>query len=519
MTIVVERLSIPARRSEYPAVPFSVVGVALATTAVLLSTAGRYGFHRDELYFLDCARHLQWGFTDQPPLTSLLVRLSVLLFGDGSPFGIRVVPGLAAGVTVVLVALVARELGGGPVAQRVAATVVALSPFVLMAMHRMTTSAVNIAVEIALSLLFLRILRTRDASVWVAIGVVAGIGLENKDLVLLTVISWLVAIVLTGQRDILLRRWFVAGCAVAFLLCLPNLVWQATHGWPQLVMAQRISAVEGGQARWSLLPFQVLVANPVLVPITIAGIVFVVRAGSRRPARTLGWAGLAVVGIVLVTGGKVHYAAPVTLTMMGAGGVATEAWLSRGPRRRRRWAVGLLMVLAAVLAIPLSLPLLPARSLLHSPVRAINYGAGETAGWPQLVEQVAAAYHALPAKQRRRAVLYADTYGEAGALDLYGKRRGLPSAYSADLSYADWGPPPEVSHVAVVVGRATSLRHACSTSTLLGRVGGVLTQLNGEYGSPIWLCGGIGSWHAVWPDLRRYYPDTVKGGNRRGATG
>src|SRR5437764_1095284 len=205
-----------------------VFGVAAAKTAFFVATAGIWGIHRDEFYYLAGGRRLDWGYVDHPPVTPLLYRVSETLFG-ASQIGLHTLPALLAGVLVVVAALIARELGGGRVAQVIAAVGVATSPMFLTTSHFLSTVTVDILLWSIGLLVFARLLRTRDERWWLVIGAVAGIGLLNKDTMLFWGVGIVAGLLFTRDRSLLRGRWFLGGAMIAFALVVPNLVWEAHH--------------------------------------------------------------------------------------------------------------------------------------------------------------------------------------------------------------------------------------------------------------------------------------------------
>ncbi len=222
-----------------------VLVVAGAAFAVLMALSGLYGFHRDELYFLDAARHLQGGYVDQPILTPLLARVSLSLFGVSLP-GLRLWPALAVAGTVVVGGLLARELGGGPRAQLVAAIGTATMPAVLGAGHLMGPTTFDILAWATLALVVVRIGRTGDLRLWLTAGLVLGLGLANKHSVGFFAVAFFVGALLSGGWRLVLNRWFLAGAAIAACFTIPDIWWQATHGWATIAMTRSLNRENGG---------------------------------------------------------------------------------------------------------------------------------------------------------------------------------------------------------------------------------------------------------------------------------
>lgn len=493
----------------FAAVPVAVVVTAL--TVVLTALSGRYGFHRDELYFLVAGDHPAWGYVDQPPLTPLLARAATAAFGE-TPEGLRVAATLLCAATVVVVALVARELGGGRGAQVLAALCASVSGYVLGVGHLVSTSTLDLLVWLLICWLVLRVLRTGDGRWWVAVGAVSGVGLQNKYLVVLLLAVALVAIAAVGPRPVLRSRWLAAGAAVAVLLALPNVWWQAAHDWPQLTVAGGISEDDGAENRLMFVPQQLMYLSPLLVPVWVAGIVSVWRDPALRWARAVVVAYALLCVAVPVSGGKPYYALPVLIVLMAAGCAPVLRWSrqpggGRGRGAGRRGAVVAALAVSLVVDAVITLPVLPADAV--NPVLAINPEPGEQIGWPALADAAADGWSKIPAGQRGEAVIFTSNYGEAGAIARYGPERGLPAPYSGHMSHADWGPPPDSADgpVLLVYQDGTEGRERYFTGCReVARVDNGEGVDNEEQNAVVALCAGPARpWSALWPDLRRFY--------------
>ncbi|HEY0539938.1 MAG TPA: glycosyltransferase family 39 protein [Actinoallomurus sp.] len=501
MTTAVRRPPVTGGRVEFAGRPVAFVAIGLVVLLGALSP--RYGFHRDELYFLLAAGHPAWGYVDQPPLTPLLAKGATALFGD-SPAGLRVLATLACGVTVLMVALIARELDGGRRAQALAALSAAVSGFVLAVGHMVSTATFDLLGWLVIAWLALRLLRTGDGRWWLALGAAVGLAAENKYLVGLLVLALLAAVLVVGPRGVLRGRWLIAGVVVALVLAAPNLWWQATHGWPQLTVAGGISSDDGAENRVLFVPMQIAFLSPLLVPVWIAGFLRLWRDPALRWARAVAPAYLFLCVLVPASGGKPYYALPLLLVLTAAGCEPLARWT------RGRWRAATVIaagVVAAVSSALIALPVLPADSL--SVVNAINAEQGEQIGWPELTSAVAAQWSAIPPAQRSRAVIFTENYGEAGAIARYGPRHALPRPYSGHMSNADWGPPPDAANGPVLVirqsGDATIGRFFTGCREA-GRVNTGRDIDNQEQGAHLTLCSGTTRpWSALWPDLRHYY--------------
>ena len=489
-----------------PRGPAVVAGLA---AAILVATSARYGYHRDELYFLVAGRHPAWGYDDQPPLTPLLAA-GIDHVVPGSLVALRLPSALLTGLTVWLGALTAREMGATRRGQLLAAVLGLVMPFLLVSGHLLSTTVPDVTATAAIAWIAARVVRTGDDRLLLLVGPVLGLALMNKDLVGFAAAALVGAILLVGPRW-MLRSWRLwAAAAIALVLWLPYVIWQARHGWPQLEMSREIrdEGAEGGPI--GFVPFQLLLVGPPVALVLLAGVWRLLRVEAARPFRFLGVAYLLLVVGFMVLGGKAYYVGGLLPAVMAAGAIATHGWLDRGRAdggwgaRVRRGLLAAGLVAGGLTSVLLSLPVLPVSWLHATPIVAVNYDAGETVGWPRLVAQVATAWDTLPPTERSTAVLVTSNYGQAGALERYGPDHGLPHPYSGANALARYGPPPEGAVPVVVVGYDEStLGDRFSGCRLLRRLDNGHDIDNDEQGTPVWRCDGpVGSWSAVWPKVR-----------------
>jgi 4-amino-4-deoxy-L-arabinose transferase-like glycosyltransferase len=346
-----------------------------------------------------------------------------------------------------------------------------------------------------------RVLRTHDQRLWLAAGLVSGITLMNKPLIVFLLASLGASMLLVGPRSALRSAWLWAGLFIALALWSPWLAWQASHGWPQLEVSSSISSGGSGssQPRWALLPFQLLLVSPVLAPVWISGLLALLRRERFRQFRLFAVAWVLLVLAFVITGGKPYYLAGMFPALLAAGSVQVDAWLSRSVRSRATLLWAMVALSGAVSAV-LALPLLPARDA--GPANAANSDVGETIGWPELARRVASVYR----RAGTRAVIFTANYGEAGAIDRYGAALGLPSAFSGHNAFAEWGPPKVPPGPVVTVGiherRGLSEFRGCRLAATVDNSAGIGNE---ERGEPIELCRRpAASWARVWPHLRHY---------------
>ncbi|HXV92795.1 MAG TPA: glycosyltransferase family 39 protein [Pseudonocardia sp.] len=490
------RTAAPSR----PAVAWAALGgPAVAVALVLLSVAGRYGYHRDELYFLRAGSEPAFGYVDQPPLSPLLARGMDAVF-DGSLVGLRLPSALAAGLVVLITGLITRELGGGRGAQVLAAACIAVSSVLLAVGHLFSTTTFDLLAWTALSWLVVRALRD-GGPVWLGAGAVAGVALENKTLPLFLLAGLLAGVLAVGPRAALRSRWPWLGGLVALVLWVPNLAWQAAHGFPQLELSRAIAAGSSATSEpWYLfLPYQLLLVSPVLVPVWVAGWWRLARDPALRLWRAFAVAYPLVALTFLATGGKPYYLAGFYPVLLAAGAGPVLRWARRGARRMRGALLGVALALSLAVSAVVFLPLVPAADLAGTPIPAVNPDAGETIGWPEFAATVATVRAGLPADERV-AVLTAN-YGEAGAVD-----RLLPAlapAYSGHNSYGTWGPPPEGATTVIVVGYPEGrVRAWFGRVDLAARIDNGVGLDDEEQGAPVWVARDrLAPWSQLWPQL------------------
>jgi hypothetical protein len=311
--------------------------------------------------------------------------------------------------------------------------------------------------------------------------------------------------------QLVLNRWFLAGAAIAACFTVPDLWWQALHGWPTIAMTRSLNQENGGFGNignWVV--GQVLMVTFALVWVWVVGIRFLWRSG--HPLwRALVWAyALLFVFFALTTGAKIYYLAGAYVYLLAAGVVHIEGWLAAGGRARVR-RLGGAIALCTVISLPLVLPVLPASDIGWT--YKVNQSLAEEVGWPQLVQSVATVWHSLPAEQRAHAVIFTADYGEAGAINELGRRSGLPIAVSGQNNEWFWGPgnPDATTIVAVAPGPldvsnygsyiSRFFKHVRTAATL-SNIAGLHNQ---EWGGHIYICTGPRRpWGVMWPMLRHY---------------
>ncbi|MFJ8755101.1 glycosyltransferase family 39 protein [Streptomyces sp. NPDC102441] len=481
-------------------VPWRTVSLtAAAMTVCLLVLATRHGYHIDELYTRAASRHLAWGYVDQPPLVALVAKFQMAVFGD-SLFGFRVVPALLASVAVLLAPLIARELGGGSRAQMLAGFMAFASGLVMYTGHIMGTNNWDELSWITASWLLIRMVRTRDTRLWWAIGVVVGVGLTAKYLLVLLLLCLGAGLLVFGPRWVF-RTWrFPASVGLAVVIASPVLIWQMTHGMPQLEMSAALSKALATLSRSTFIPMQLLLIGFFLSPVWIAGLVALMRRPEWRAYRFVGWSYPLMVVVLLVVGGQGAYTTSLQYVLLAAGAVVVDRWARNA---RRIGVIGGLTGLNAVSCAILLLPTLPVNAYANNAVLSeMAIVQFDQVGWPAMTQQVGAVYRSLPPDEQAHTVIYGNHYGQAGAIDKWGPEYGLPKAYSGHNSYADFGIPGEDKTTVITIGvdpkQFGELFQSC--------------EKRGEYrndlpvsddGQKFMVCRGpLMSWPHLWEQLR-----------------
>lgn len=438
-------------------------GAALAFHLVALT---RYGWFRDELYYVACASRLDWGYVDHPPLSIAILGAVRALTGD-SLVAFRLVAALAGAATVFLSCRLARELGGGRFAQAVAGLAALLCPVLLGTTRFYSMNAFEPLLWTAATLALLRALRAGATRDWLVFGAVVGLGLLNKISMSWWVMGLAVGLVLSPHRGRLFSRgpWLAVALAVA--LFAPHIAWQVAHGWPTLEFMR--NATGSKMAPVTLAGFllgQFRSMGPGNVLVGLGGLVFALLPVAGRPWRCLGLAVLAVIGLLIGAGtSRANYLAGTYPLLFALGGLAWERWSRSRPRAIRAPLVAAVALLTLPLA-PFALPLLPVESFIRyqaalgvtpsteerKRVGPLPQGYADMFGWPELAAEVAKAADRLTPEERRGAVVFGQNYGEAAAIEVLGRPLGLPRAVSGHNNFWLWGPGPWDGRVMIVIG-------------------------------------------------------------------
>jgi hypothetical protein len=493
--------------------------IALARMILFAFAGPHYGYFRDELYYLACGEHPAWGYVDQPPLIGWIAWLLQHTIGT-SLWALRLLPALAGAATIVLTGLLAREMGGRRWAMFLASLATLMAPVLLAMSHLFTMNAFDFLLWTAIAYLVVRIAKGSDERLWLAVGVLTGITILNKYGVLFWLSGILIGMCLTPLRQSLCRRWFWFGSALAAAIALPNFIWQWKHQFPFFQLMRNVR--ESGrdlvlgplpylQAQAQMLGF----VAALLVPFAL--LFFFSRRG--HPFRVFGWAYLIFLAAMMVLHGKMYYLAPVYPIMFAAGAVWMEEVTGRKPWAWARPVLALAIFAVGGIYAPTIVPILSVPSFLayehrmgiqqqkfeHSSQGVLPQLYADMFGWEEIAQRVAAYYHALSPEEQRKTAIFANNYGDAGAIDLFGSKYGLPKAIGGHQNYWIWGPREYTGESMIVLGEGNerNMQTKCASYSIIGTTKDPLSRP--EEWLPIYHCRGF-KWNlqTIWPELKRW---------------
>jgi 4-amino-4-deoxy-L-arabinose transferase-like glycosyltransferase len=475
--------------------------LAAAVVLVHLLTNGQYGFHRDELATVDDGRHLAWGYVAYPPLTPFVAHVAWMLFGS-SLIGLRFFASLAQAIAVVVTGLMARELGGNRPAQLMAGLATAISPVSILAGHLFQYVTFDYLWWVLTAYFLIRLLKSEDPRWWLGIGVSVGLGAMTKYTIGVLVIAMGIGLLLTPARRLIASRWLLGGIAIAAVIFAPHAIWEVQHHLISVDFLRTIHArdVRIGRTSGFVLNQLFLPASLFTIPLWGAGLYWYFFTSEGKHYRSAGWMFLGCFAIFLIARGRDYYMAPAYPALFAAGAV----WLqsrSAVPRRAMWGALAGGGALGMLL-----LPIAPVNSPLWNKVESKLYDFREEIGWQDLAAEVAAVRDSLPPEERAHVGIYANNYGEAGAIELYGAALGLPAVISGMNSYWLRGyPEPPPSTLIVLGSTCEGASRYVTSCEVVGKAGNRYGVMNEEAGGEILLCRGFRRpWAEVWAELRRF---------------
>ena len=445
----------------------ALIGVFAAGAFLLhLLTANRYGYFRDELYYAACGQHLAWGYVDHAPLIAVICWFARRLMGD-SLYALRLFPALSAAAKVLLTAWMVRELGGRRFAQLLAAVVIFFCPIYLTMDSFLSMNSFEPLFWMGCVAVAMRIVNGGSPRLWLLFGTIAGVGILNKHSMLFFGLAFFLGLLFTSGMRYLRNLWIWFGALIAFLIFLPNLLWEIAHGFPTIEVLQNAARLKNAPVSWyGFIAEQALLVHPLAFSVVLAGLWFLFKNNHGRAYRFLGWTYVLVLVEMLILKGRIYYVAPIYPMLFAAGAVWIERCIEQRDWEWARQAILIPLAVGGIVAAPLALPILPVDAAaaysnfwdIHK-VRVENYDSGrlpqffaDMFGWPNQAKVVASVYRSLPLEDRAHTAILAANYGEAGAIDYFGPSYGLPRAISPHNNYYLWGPGDSSSDVVIAVG-------------------------------------------------------------------
>lgn len=513
-----------------------VVGIALAKLAFHCYFNNQYDYFRDEFDYMACGNHPAWGYVDQPPMIPFLIHVWRAIGGD-SLRSIRFIPALASSLLVVQTAVLAREFGGRRFALLLSAITIVVAPQYLSNGSLLGTNCLEPNLWMGCAYFAVLAIKRNDPRYWLWFGVVAGLGLEEKYSIAVFGLGMVIGLLLTAQRRVFLNPWIWVGGAAAFLVFLPNLLWNIHNHWPFVELMRNIRA----EGRDVVLPLpqyffqQTLLVHPFTAPIWIAGLMAFFTSPRLKAYRVLGWCYLVCFTIFFVLHGKNYYLAPVYPMLLAAGAVVIESAIEGrkidvsgtegliAGRNRRAWlkpAIVIVLLAAGAHLAPVVVPVLSPDKFIaymkylpmkvpvmeHSHARAVlPQWYSDQFGWEEIVAETATAFNKLSPADRPGCGIFAQDYGQAGAIDFYGPRYGLPPALSGHQTYWLWGPRGYSGNCLIVLDdRRDRLEELFDSVEFVGISADNRYAL--EQRIPVFLCKGAkyGTLEKVWPELKRW---------------
>jgi hypothetical protein len=496
-----------------------VVYVALVRIVLYFFAGPHYGYFRDELYYLACAEHPAWGYVDQPPLIAWVAWFLQHTIGT-SLWALRLLPALSGALTVILAGLLARELGGRRWAMFLASLAALMAPVLLALSHLFTMNAFDPLLWTAIAFLVVRIARDGSQLLWLAVGALAGITILNKYAILFWLSGFVIGLCLTQLRSSLRHPWFWLGCVLTTAIAAPNFLWQWGHHFPFL---ERMHNVRASGRDIALSPLPYLQAQAQMLGFVAALLVlfallfFFSRPG--RPYRALGWAYLVFLAEMVLLHGKLYYLAPVYPMLFAAGAVWMESATQQKPWIWTKSALALAILAVSGIYAPTILPILSVPHFLayehalgieqqkfeHMQPGVLPQLYADMFGWEEMAQRVAAYYRTLSPEEQRKTAIFANNYGEGGAIDFFGPKYGLPKAIGGHQNYWIWGPRDYTGESMIVLGERneSNMQTKCASYSIVGDGKDPLSRRD-EW-RPIYHCRGF-KWNlqTVWPELKRW---------------
>jgi 4-amino-4-deoxy-L-arabinose transferase-like glycosyltransferase len=437
--------------------PLALLSLIAFIFLIISSTIKPYGFFIDELYFMSCSQRLAFGYVDQPPLSIAILSLVIKLFGNNM-IAIRVLPALCMAATVFISGLLARRLGGALPSMLLTGLAVMFLPIFLVFTSFYSMNAYEPLLLVSVVFFLVKMVQEDDARYWLHVGILSGIALEMKHTFVLYGFALILGMLISGKRRLLFNRWLLWGALACFMVLLPNIIWQVMNGFPSLELYRNsFTSKNIEKGYFQVILEQVLFISPAAFPLWITGLVALLFSRGK-PYRFMFFAYIFLL-FVMVSGrsSRPDRIASIYLFFIAYGSVAIELYLKKGWQRVVQVAMAILMIAAGIVLSPIFCPVMqPAQLKQHiaslglkieieegKKGEPIPQWLADRIGWEEMAAEVSKVYHSLPEAEQCNCVVVSDSYGAAGAFELYSKEFGLPPVYCTHNSFHSWGPPSD----------------------------------------------------------------------------
>jgi len=480
--------------------------LALFKILLFLLAGSGYGYFRDELYFLACAEHLAFGYPDHAPLSVWLTRFSREVFGD-SLYAIHLLPALAGALKIVLTGWFVRELGGKHFATLLACLCVTVAPVYLATDSLLAMNAYESLFWTGGALAYVLAVKRENPRYWLLFGALAGLGLMNKHSLVFFGLAMVVGLLCTPDRKFFLDKHIWIAAVIAFLIFLPNLIWQYQNDWATLELLQNVQKIGKNVvlAPHEFFLQQVFILFPLTALVWLAGLWYLLADKAGKRFRVLGIAYLVTLALMILLKAKNYYLAPIYPMLFAAGGIFWENLTERFRYGKFvQYAFPTLLIIGGLIVLPMTVPVLPVEQYiayqnslgLTPPKTEVGHEGvlpqyfGDRFGWEEMTAKVAEVYHSLLPEEREKAAIFAGNYGEAGAIDLFGAQYNLPKAISSHQSYYLWGPRNYDGSVVIILGdEKEDAEEICRSIEERTRVGEPLAMREENFN--ILICRGL----------------------------
>ena len=497
--------------------------LTLTQLTILIAFHNNYNYFRDELYYIACSDHLDWGFVDHPPLSILILKISRWVFGD-SLHAVRVLPAIAVSFVVIIGAKIAKLFGGGTFAQAFASLTIVCASGLIGHGRYFSMNAFDVLFWSLALYILVKIFQSGNQKLWVWFGIVAGLGLQNKYSVGFMIIGALGGMVFTSQRKQFKNKWFWMGMILAGLIFLPHIIWEIVNKYPSLEFMRNAS--QNKNVHLSVLDFfrgQLRDMNFLNAPIWMLGIFFLLFKSEVSKFKSLGWMYIIVFIAMIAGNAKVYYLSPIYPVLLAGGSVYVEQLFSKYRLKWLKVSYPIALVLLALIALPFAVPVLPVNDFIRyeqllgitprqderSSVSELPQYYADQFGWEEMVSNFTSAYNTLTPDEQKQCVLYVRNYGEAAAIDFYGSKCGLPKALCGHNSYWYWGPGEKTGDIAIIIGDSYDLEENLEDLQRAYQEVKLVATTDATYAMPfengrqIFVCKGMRTtFQAIWEHER-----------------